>query len=57
MLTFLSVFIITFINLSLNKFINNYLPNSNDENMLVIKNKTIAYVQEKEFLRLWQSIK
>ena len=33
MLTFLSVFIITFINLSLNKFINNYLPNSNDENM------------------------
>ena len=30
---------------------------SNDENMLVIKNKTIAYVQEKEFLRLWQSIK
>ena len=30
---------------------------SNDENMLVIKNKTIANVQEKEFLRLWKSIK
>ena len=30
---------------------------SNDENMLVIKNKTIANIQEKEFLRLWKSIK
>ncbi len=30
---------------------------SNDENMLVIKNKTIAKTQEKEFLRLWKSIK
>ena len=30
---------------------------SNDENMLVIKGKEIAKVQEKEFLRLWKSIK
>jgi len=30
---------------------------SNDENMLVIKNETIANVQKKEFLRLWKSIK
>ena len=30
---------------------------SNDENMLVIKNKAVANVQEKEFLRLWKSIK
>ena len=30
---------------------------SNDENMLVIKNKAIANIQEKEFLRLWKSIK
>ena len=30
---------------------------SNDENMLVIKNETIANIQKKEFLRLWKSIK
>ena len=30
---------------------------SNDENMLVIKNKAVANTQEKEFLRLWKSIK
>ena len=30
---------------------------SNDENMLVIKNKAVANLQEKEFLRLWKSIK
>ena len=29
----------------------------NDENMLIIKNKKIAQRQEKEFLRLWKSIK
>ena len=29
----------------------------NDENMLIIKNKKIAQRQEKEFLRLWESIK
>ncbi len=30
---------------------------SNDENMLVIKNKAVANTQEKEFLRLWKLIK
>ena len=29
----------------------------NDENMLIIKNEKIAQKQEKEFLRLWKSIK
>jgi phosphatidylserine/phosphatidylglycerophosphate/cardiolipin synthase-like enzyme len=29
----------------------------NDENMLVIKSEEIAKIQEKEFLRLWKSIR
>ena len=30
---------------------------SNDENMLIIKNEKIAQKQEREFFRLWKSIK
>ena len=30
---------------------------SNDENMLIIKNENISQKQEREFFRLWKSIK